>query len=207
MPSLTKIAVLGGSGMTGLCVIEEALSAGLIVRALLRPTSILPSGLETELEIIRGDATDLNAVKETISGTDGVVIALGTRNNVEPTTMMSTAVENALLAMQEIGQRPITVCLSSFLFLPQNAVPPIFKHINEEHGRMLSALEQSQSEWVAVMPPHIADQPKSGFHVKENALPGGRVVSKFDLGTFLVEALSKPECYRKRMGISSIVAS
>lgn len=117
--------------------------------------------------------------------------------------MMSTGVKNALAAMTELGIKPITVCLSSFLLMPEGAVPPAFNEINLEHGRMLKLVEASEADWVAVLPPHIADTPPTEYLVKEGALPGGRVVSKRDLATFLIKALSQPECYRKRMAISS----
>lgn len=116
---------------------------------------------------------------------------------------MSTGVQNALKAMEKFGIKPITVCLSSFLFMPEGAVPPVFKEINEDHGRMLAALEASEANWVAVMPPHIGDIPATEYMVKESALPGGRVVSKLDLASFLVRALSQPEHYKKKIGISS----
>jgi len=117
---------------------------------------------------------------------------------------MSTGVKNIVAAMAELGVKPVTVCLSSFLLMPPNIVPPVFIEINKEHGRMLEALESSSSvDWVASLPPHIADSPEAGYLVKEAALPGGRVVSKHDLAQFLIDALSQPDMYKKKMAISS----
>lgn len=55
---------------------------GISARLLLRPGSVLPADLESNVEIVRGDATNLESVEETIKGTDGVVVALGTRNQL-----------------------------------------------------------------------------------------------------------------------------
>lgn len=45
------------------------------------------------------------------------------------------------------------------------------------------------------------DQPPVDYQVKNGASPGGRVISKFDLGRFLVESLTKPEHYGQIVGI------
>jgi len=58
VPLMTRLAVTGASGKTGWRVVQEALSRGYQVRALLRPQSEVPEGL-TGAEIQRlelGDA-------------------------------------------------------------------------------------------------------------------------------------------------------
>ena len=55
---------------------------GFKVKLLLRDPSKLPSEYNDKVEIVKGDVTNLEDVKKTVSGVDGVVVVLGTRNNL-----------------------------------------------------------------------------------------------------------------------------
>lgn len=49
----------------------------------------------------------------------------------------------------------------------------------------------------------ISDQPSAEYKVIHDASPG-RIISKYDLGKFLIEALSQPEHYGKVCGLTNI---
>ncbi|EFN81557.1 Flavin reductase [Harpegnathos saltator] len=69
---------------------------------------------------------------------------------------------------------------------------------------MFDMIKTSGLKWVAVLPPHIADTPKSKYTVTfDSSL--GRVISKHDLGMFLIECLKNPEYHQKVCGIASVV--
>lgn len=46
----------------------------------------------------------------------------------------------------------------------------------------------------------IADQPGSNYQIQHDGSPG-RVVSKYDLGRFLIDSLTQPEHYGRTCGI------
>lgn len=202
---MKKIAIFGATGMTGLCSLEAALKQGLEVSALLRDPQRLPNEYHSKVEIIEGDVLKLADVKKAIDGKDGVVVALGTRNDLAPTTVMSEGMKNIVTAMKEANVSVVSVCLSAFLFYDPTKVPPMFHAINEDHQRMYNVLKDSGLNYIAVWPPHIAaDAPASEYKIQYDASPG-RQISKHDLGTFLVEALTKPEHYKKVVGIANVV--
>jgi putative NADH-flavin reductase len=58
------------------------LCAGLQVRALVRDPSKLPEHLQSHIEVIQGDVTDIADVKRTVEGQDAVIVTLGTRNDL-----------------------------------------------------------------------------------------------------------------------------
>lgn len=122
----------------------------------------------------------------------------------DPTTELSTGLDNIIAAVKKTAPTmPVSVCLSSFLFFAPGTVPPVFKHINEEHERMLKSLEASGLNYIAVHPPHIADQPKAEYVTKHGGSPGGRIISKLELGEFLVTCLEMKEHYQKKVGLCS----
>lgn len=116
--------------------------------------------------------------------------------------------------------------LSAFLFFKPEAVPAIFRDVTEDHQRMFDMIKTSELKWVAILPPHItgicrenekvgpyifqkislilyvSETPKSKYVVTFDSSPG-RIISKHDLGAFLVECLTKPEYYQKICGIAT----
>jgi len=142
-------------------------------------------------------------VKKTLEGQDGVIVVLGTRNDLSPTTTMSEGLKNVITGMKALDISVVSVCLSAFLFYEPEKVPAMFHEINADHQRMFNALKSSELQWIAVNPPHIADQPPTGYITKHGASTGYRVISKYDLGKFFVDCLSMPEHYQKVVGIAS----
>lgn len=80
---MARIAVTGASGRTGWRVVEEALGRGHTVRAVLRPSSEVPTGLEGA-ELVRLELSDAGALVEALRGCDALVIATGARPSVDP---------------------------------------------------------------------------------------------------------------------------
>lgn len=155
------------------------------------------------VELVKGDVTNPADVENTLTGTDGVVVTLGTRNKLDPTTVMSTGLTNIVEGMKKLNIRPISVCLSSFLFWDPEKVPKQFEHLNAEHKRMLDIIKATSLDFIAVMPPHIANEPSSEHKILHDQSPG-RVISKLDLAKFFIESLDLPEHYGKVCGIAKV---
>ncbi|XP_066258519.1 flavin reductase (NADPH) [Euwallacea similis] len=200
---MATIVIFGATGMTGLCVTEAAIKKGLVVRVLLRDPSKLPESLSKQVETIKGNILNYDDVLKTVQGTSAVIVALGTGNDLKPTTDLSEGLKNIVKAMKEANVEVVTICLSAFLFdVMSDRLPPRFKDITEEHRRMYEIIKDSGLKYVAVFAPHIADQPSSTIQVELDKYIG-RVVSKYDLGQFLVDAISQPNYYRHVIGIIS----
>lgn len=155
------------------------------------------------VELVKGDVTNPVDVENTLNGTDAAIVTLGTRNKLEPTTVLSTGLTNIIEGMKKINMRTVSVCLSSFLFWEQDKVPKQFEHLNAEHKRMLDILKNTTLDYIAVLPPHIANEPSSEHKILHDQSPG-RVISKYDLAKFFVDSLDQPEHYGKVCGIAKI---
>jgi len=68
---------------------------------------------------------------------------------------------------------------------------------------MYEILKESGLKYVAVFPPHIADQPSTSYHIEHDKHADGRIVSKYDLGQFLIDSLFQPEHFGHICGIIS----
>ncbi|XP_076283119.1 flavin reductase (NADPH) [Lasioglossum baleicum] len=200
---MNRIVVFGGTGNTGLCALNDAVKKGLKVRAFVRDENKIPTNLKDKIETVVGDVTNAEQVSSAIADRDGVVVVLGTRNDLSPTTVLSQGMKNIIDAMKTHNVKAVSVCLSAFLFYKPEAVPAIFKDLNADHQRMFDLLKASELKWIAVLPPHIADAPSSKYVIKYDESPG-RAISKHDLGAFLVESLQQPEHYQKVCGIATV---
>ena len=78
------LAVTGASGKTGWRVVQEALRRGHQVRAIVRPGSSLPEGLNGA-EVVRLQLGNRTALTEALKGCGGLVIATGARPSVDLT--------------------------------------------------------------------------------------------------------------------------
>ncbi|KAF8794314.1 Flavin reductase (NADPH) like protein [Argiope bruennichi] len=97
MPAvLKKVVIFGASGNTGLATVEAALKKGYEVTAFVRDKAKL--GQVTPQNIIQGDVLNKDDVNKAVENQDGVIIALGTRNDLSPTTVMSDGTKNILEA-------------------------------------------------------------------------------------------------------------
>jgi biliverdin reductase / flavin reductase len=128
------------------------------VKILVRDESTVPAEFKDKVEIVKGDVLNQADVDKTVKGTDAVIIVLGTRNSTAPTTMMSEGTKNIMTAMKSNGLRKFSACMSSFLFMQPETVPKVFTDLNADHRRMLEAIQESDLEYRAVLPPHIASR-------------------------------------------------
>jgi len=205
---MQRVAIFGGTGMTGQCVVDHAVERGLKVRMMYRNESTVPERFNNNesIQLVKGDVQNLEDCKEVLKGVDGVCVILGTRNQLEPTTVMSKGTENIIAAMKAANLRKFSAVMSSFLFRADNDVPERFRPINDEHKRMLELSKNSGLDYIAILPPHISNEPAGKHLIKIDGSPG-QVVSKIDLANFIVDSLDKPEYYGKVVGIAKVVAA
>ena len=199
---MQSIAVIGGTGMTGQCVVDYALQKGLYVRLLYRMKTTVPQRFEGDkVKLIQGNVLNLDDCRRVVDGVDGVCVVLGTRNKLEATTDLSTGTANLIIAMKEANVPRFSIVMSSFLFRDIAKVPTMFHPLNEEHQRMLKLTKESGLDYIAVLPPHIADEPSSEFTVLHDDI-SGRLISKYDLAKFIVDSLEQKEHFGKVCGVA-----
>lgn len=124
---------------------------------------------------------------------------------MEATTDLSSGTKNLITAMKEKDIRRFSIVMSSFLFRPLTEVPGVFHKLNEEHKRMLDLTKESGLDYVAILPPHISDEPSTNYTVLHDDAPG-RAISKYDLAKFVVDSLEQDEHICKVCGVAKKIA-
>ncbi|XP_040179092.1 flavin reductase (NADPH) [Rana temporaria] len=196
-----NIVLFGATGMTGQVTLAQALEEGYNVTVLVRDPARLPAN-KKPTRIVVGDVLNKSDVSKAVEGQDAVIIVLGTRTDLGPTTMLSEGTRNIVEAMKEHGIRKVVGCMSSFLLWDVAKIPPRLLPVTEDHIRMHQVLKDSELDYVAALPPHIAaDKPLTGDY-KVSVERGGNVISAPDLSNFFLRCLKTNEYDGKSVTLS-----
>jgi uncharacterized protein YbjT (DUF2867 family) len=150
---LKLLAVSGASGKTGWRVVQEALCQGLAVRALVRPDSQLPPGLEGA-EVVRLKLGDTEALHRALEGCDALVIATGARPSIDlsgPLQVDALGVRQQIAACKAVGLERVvlvsSLCAGRWRH-PLNlfGLILVWKRVGERW------LEQSGLRWTVIRP-------------------------------------------------------
>ena len=161
------VAVSGASGKTGWRIVQELLGQGRAVRALVRPGSQLPAGLEGA-EVVRLQLRDTEALHRALDGCSALVIATGARPSVDlsgPLQVDALAVRAQISACRAVGLRRVvlvsSLCAGRWLH-PLNlfGLILVWKRLGERW------LEQSGLDWTVIRP--------GGLSEREEGLEAGR---------------------------------
>jgi uncharacterized protein YbjT (DUF2867 family) len=156
---MTTIAVSGASGKTGWRVVQEALRRGHAVRALVRPGSELPEGLEGA-EVVRLELGEGERLREALRGCDALVIATGARPSVDltgPLQVDAIGVRRQIEACGEAGVKRVvlvsSLCAGRWLH-PLNlfGLILVWKRVGERW------LEQSGLDWTVIRPGGLSER-------------------------------------------------
>lgn len=98
MAAIKNVVIFGASGFTGLHAVKSAIKegnnrlinsnkfiderVGLKVRAFVRDVEKLPEEVRSKVEPFKGDVLNIEDVRKAVHGQDGVVVVLGTRNDL-----------------------------------------------------------------------------------------------------------------------------
>lgn len=191
-----KLAVFGGSGLSGGAVVRLATERGERVRALVRGAADPPAALK-DAEVVRGDALDPDAVARTIDGADAVVSTLGGFRGPES---ISGGTENIIGAMRRTGMERLIVLQGFHIEFPGDphnvgrAVTNVYLRLRcpplPGHTAALGRILRSTDDiaWTLVRVPPIVDTPASGnARAGRFALSPLSKVNVGDIAAFLLD--------------------
>ncbi|WP_037312016.1 NAD(P)-dependent oxidoreductase [Amycolatopsis orientalis] len=195
-----KITVVGASGMAGSRVVTEALARGHHVTAVFRGDP--PEAPHPDVEVVRGDATDIDHMKGVFAGTDAIVSATRPAPGAEDTV---AATISALLDAAG-GTRVLVIGGAGPLRSPSGGlviddpafVPPEWRTIASASTAQLRACEAHPGDWVYLSPPAILEPgPRTGSYRRGTttiltAADGSSRISAEDLAIAVVDELEQP---------------
>ncbi|KAI9188698.1 hypothetical protein H9P43_000119 [Blastocladiella emersonii ATCC 22665] len=160
------LGVLGGTGATGVFLVQYALDAGHRVTMLVRDPRRVVTPPHPNLTVVQGDVTMDDAVRSVVAGADVVISTLGTRINAPGVTVVQDGVAAVLRHLAPTA-RFVVVTSSSchkpiaakIPFLIRWLVHEILKSTYDDLEYAQELLEASSARWTVVCPPQIAPAP------------------------------------------------
>ncbi|MBA4377616.1 MAG: hypothetical protein C0395_03025 [Gemmatimonas sp.] len=165
-----KVLIVGATGGTGRCLLEQALARDYEITALVRDPRALALA-HPRLRVVQGDVLDPAAVDEAVCGQDAVLCALGHKRFFPPSRVLSEGTRNLLRAMEGYGVSRF-VCTTS-LGLGDSAgrlglaytlvvIPFVLPFYFWDKTRQEKLIEASRTAWVIVRPGGLTNGPGRG---------------------------------------------
>jgi putative NADH-flavin reductase len=207
-----KIAVLGGGGRTGKYLVTNLIDRGFQIKLLLRK----PEEFQIKsplIEIIKGDATDPEAISNLVQGCHAIISTVGQRPG-EP-LVATRAVTNVLEAMNKLEiNRFISLAginvdtpfdkKGKETSLATEWMKANFPEIQADRQKAYSILSASELNWILVRVPLIEFLESSGeLAVSLEDCPGNKI-SAGNIADFLVAQLTDETYFRKSPFIANV---
>lgn len=206
-----KLTVFGATGGIGTQVVRQALDAGHEVVAVVRDPARLAVPARPELEVVRADVMDPEAIGPAVEGADAVVSALGPRRG-GPVTVCSDGVRSILRAMDKAAVRRIVVVSASGAFIePADALisrliaKPLLQRILRESMADTRHMEQevraSTAGWTLMRPPRLTNRAGRGRYRTAIDRNVGTSIARADVADAILSALGNPATAGHTVGI------
>lgn len=201
-----KVVLYGASGMIGSRVLDELLSRGHQVTAVVRnPAKITAAGVR----VLKGDVTETDSVAETAAGADAAISAYAPPKGDEPTL---SAVTYALIdGLTAAGVKRLIMVggagslkVGGVPLLDAPGFPEDYRAIAEAHRDILPILEESDFDWSYLSPAaFIQPGERTGkFRLGGTDLvadeKGESRISAEDYAIALVDELENPQHIRQQ---------
>lgn len=207
-----KIAVLGGGGRTGKYLVNQLINKGFQPKVLLRhPEQFLIQS--QQIEIVKGDATYSESVRQLVESCDAIISVVGQRPG-EP-LVTSRATQNLLEAMNEFSIKRLILLAGLNLDTPSDQkgqetlmatewMKANYPEIHADRQKSYSLLEKSPLDWTLVRVPFIEFQETAGeLAVNLADCPSGKI-NAGSLAIFLVDQVFDESYYRKAPFVANI---
>ncbi|WP_227397078.1 NAD(P)-dependent oxidoreductase [Jeotgalibacillus aurantiacus] len=195
-----KIAIFGGSGRTGIPLIEQALQEGHEVKALVRTPGKL-NITHRNLTVFQGDVTKPEDIRKTIEGTDAVLSTLGHVKN-SPEHLLTTATQHIISSMNQYGVTRLVSLTGAGVSSEKDVQQKLFSRIIQKGLRTfakklwLDSVEQkniimqSGLDWTIVRAPRLLDGPKTGSYQTGYFVFSKPMINRADVADFMLKEVT-----------------
>ena len=215
-----KILILGGTGRTGIQLIEEGLRRGHQINALVRYPEKLKSE-SSNLQVIKGTPSNIDDLRKAINGAEVVVNTLNISTNSNwpwaklrtPKDFISSSIRNMINVMHEERIKRIITMSAHGAGDSITEVPGWFKllisystmrYAYKEHGEQEKLLKESDLDWIVVRPMSLTDSQKTEeIQVSFKGVPKPRMtISRRSVAIFMLDIAENDKYIRQAPTIS-----
>ena len=202
-----NILIIGASRGVGKALLEETLNEGHEVTVLARfPEKIAVT--DSRLDLLQGDARDLESVRKAAEGKDVVCSCIGVPITFKEVDLFSVAATNYVAALSENPGRKLIAITGIGAgdskghggFLYDSIFKPLFlKTIYADKDREEEIIRNSPVDWLIVRPAGLTNGPRTGKYRIVNDLTGvtSKRISRRDVADFVLSQIAHPTQFGK----------
>jgi putative NADH-flavin reductase len=207
---MSNLIIIGANGGIGRQAVDQALSAGHRVTALVRNRSKL-SLSHPNLKIVQADVTLPLSLSNVFAGHDVIISAIGVSGGFSdpPTTLYSQGALNILREMKQSG--PARVFFISASAVETNPLLPFFVRLASKYiiqkllanmytdlRLMERLIKETELDWTIVRPPRLTDSKLTGnYRMSVNRfLKNGFKISRADTAHFMLSHIQSEDMFR-----------
>ena len=204
-----KLFILGATGGTGRHLIQQALSRGHQITALVRSPQKI-TRRDPKLTILTGNPLNASELRAALHGHEAVISALGPHSPAR-TTAATDCARTMVSAMRDAEVQRLIIVSGALLFSSVGLLTPlfalvriVFSNVARDHGAAEQLVIGSRLQWTIARPPYLSDGPLTGgYRIREGGHPPlGLNISRADLAHFLLDVAEKNTYLQKVVGVS-----
>lgn len=209
-----KLLVIGGTGKTGRELIKQGLAQGHVITAIVRnPKKIKYSN--PNLYVEKGDVLVPESLERLVKGQDAVLSALGHKQFIIRTTILSRGTKNIVSAMSR-NQVKRFICISSLgindskfklgLYYTLFTIPFILYFYFLDKSKQEKIIMDSALEWTIVRPGQLTNGKKRIIYKHGSNLGHyilTKMISRADVAHFMLYILNTNSYLKSTVGITN----
>lgn len=227
-----KLTIFGATGGTGTHLVEQALSAGHEVTAVVRDPARLhvtdqaqvtvgagapgqAGGSAGRLRVVPADVMDPAAIAGAVADAGAVICALGP-HGAGPTTVIRDGHRSIIAAMQRAGARRL-LSVSGSIAADEGEGPTMrylvkplaratfLRNVCADMRAAEAEVRASGLDWTIFRPPRLLDRPARGSYrtAIDRNLPHGLTIPRADLAACILTTLTDPAASGRHIGVAS----
>lgn len=202
-----QICIFGGTGPTGVLLVEQTLAEGHEVVVYARTPAKLPD--HERLSLIVGQLGDAEAIAAAITGTDAVLSLLGPSTKRSDSPPLLEGYRSIIAAMREKGPRRLVAIgtpsmtdvadrrdwkIDPLVFMMRTFQPTAYKTIVST-GQMV---RESELDWTIVRVPFLSNGARTdNLNVRNVGQPGRLQLSRANAAAFILQQAMDTTYIRK----------
>ena len=202
-----KLTIFGATGRTGIPLVEQALSQGHHVTALVRD----PKDLEMDypnLTVVKGNILEASDVEKVVADAEAVLSVIGHVKG-SPEHLQTEGTQNIIASMKKHNIRRIISLTGGSVSAPEDnpsffekLIYPLARHAIPEAWEdaydHADVLENSDLEWTIVRAPLLLDGPHTGdYQVGNIGDDSSFKVSRENVADFMLKVLAEHSYIRE----------
>jgi putative NADH-flavin reductase len=209
-----KLTIFGATGATGTSLVQQALTAGHDVTAVVRDPARLAIPARHRLRIVTADVLDAAAISPAVDGEDAVISAVGPGTGAS--TLRQDGTHSIIQAMQKTGTRRLLIVSGSIVadegdspftryLLKPLARRTFLRHVCADMRRAEDEIHASNLDWTIMRPPSLTDKAARGTYrtATDRNLPHGFSISRADLAACMLTLPDNPASVHRHVAIAN----